>query len=240
MKKTKDSWCIAEFTPILLILLFTLYTKSAIIFANSYLGRFIAIMGIICYTKHDIAYGLFACLIVILFYQLETVAVNNVTMFTNNYEGYTNIGLGENMNQTESEHYDSYLPHTETVYKMGGTQPAKPVFEPSRIYNQHCKNNQLTYKEFPIKTEMAQHVYPEIQYNNGNICNPCDPNCEYSVMDKRMTTEEEIMNPKSSNDWLKEAWNQMSGLFAEQPIISSASMTASHGVISEQFSTYTK
>ena len=222
MKRHTNPWCIAEFIPIVLVLIFALYTKSAVTLANSYLGRLIAVIGIICYTKYDVVYGLFACLIVILFYQLESISA----------EGYTNIALGEHM---ENDHYKSYL-LKENPSKIGGTQPEKPVFEPSRFYNQHCKNNQLTYKEFTIKTEMAQHVYPEIQYKNGNICNPCDPNCEYSV------TEHDIMNPKSSNDWLKQSWDEMHRLFTEPlniiPVTSD--MTASHGVISEHFSSFTK
>ena len=228
MKRHTNPWCIAEFIPIVLVLIFALYTKSAVTLANSYLGRLIAVIGIICYTKYDVVYGLFACLIVILFYQLESISA----------EGYTNIALGEHM---ENDHYKSYL-LKENPSKIGGTQPEKPVFEPSRFYNQHCKNNQLTYKEFTIKTEMAQHVYPEIQYKNGNICNPCDPNCEYSVTENRITTEHDIMNPKSSNDWLKQSWDEMHRLFTEPlniiPVTSD--MTASHGVISEHFSSFTK
>jgi len=228
MKKHANPWCIAEFIPIVLVLIFALYTKSAVTLANSYLGRLIAVIGIICYTKYDVVYGLFACLIVILFYQLESISA----------EGYTNIALGEHM---ENDHYKSYL-LKENPSKIDGTQPEKPVFEPSRFYNQHCKNNQLTYKEFTIKTEMAQHVYPEIQYKNGNICNPCDPNCEYSVTENRITTEHDIMKPKSSNDWLKQSWDEMHRLFTQPPNIIPVTpdMTASHGVISEHFSSFTK
>ena len=72
--------------------------------------------------------------------------------------------------------------------------------------NQHCVNDKLMYKEFAIKQEMSQHVFPEIEYSNkDNICNLCDPNCQFTV--NRIMTEQRLVRdstiPKQTTSFLE-------------------------------------
>ena len=63
----------------------------------------------------------------------------------------------------------------------------------------HCRNNKLYHKEYPIRNDMTEHVYPEIKFESG-VCNPCDANCNISFTNKKIDTETELVLPKSSND----------------------------------------
>jgi hypothetical protein len=62
-----------------------------------------------------------------------------------------------------------------------------------------CKNGVLMYKDFPVKPEMADHIFSEIQFNTKTRCNPCDPTCNYSIIEAKLSTETELC-PRDSNN----------------------------------------
>jgi hypothetical protein len=62
-----------------------------------------------------------------------------------------------------------------------------------------CLNGVLMHKGFPVKSEMADHVYSEIQFNTPARCNPCDQTCDYSIVEAKIDTETELC-PRSSNN----------------------------------------
>jgi hypothetical protein len=72
----------------------------------------------------------------------------------------------------------------------------------NQLQNQHsfrksyCVNNQLLYKNTPVRSEMAEHIFSNLQINglagsNGMKCNPCDPTCpiSFSNLDQRLENE---------------------------------------------------
>ena len=95
MKKTivefgeefEDNKFVMQFIPIVLMLLLSLYTQRFIEVANSVLGKLLAVVVIIFYTKLNILYGVCACVIIILFYQLTA---NSNVVITNVFEGMKN------------------------------------------------------------------------------------------------------------------------------------------------------
>jgi len=54
----------------------------------------------------------------------------------------------------------------------------------SQFKTQNCKNGKLVYKNMDVKTDMAAHVFPEIQYKT-NSCNPCEDTCQYDILEER-------------------------------------------------------
>jgi hypothetical protein len=62
-----------------------------------------------------------------------------------------------------------------------------------------CKNGVLMYKDLPVKTEMADHVYNEIKFDKSVKCNPCDRTCDYNIVEAKMKTQE-ALTPKFSKD----------------------------------------
>lgn len=92
----------------------------------------------------------------------------------------------------------------------------------------HCDHGKLKYKLATVNPEMAEHVFPEIKYNDPeHRCNPCDSACDYTIMEDKIVKETEMILPKKDNG-------------AEKPETSILdywrSPAASNGVVSEVFS----
>ena len=50
--------------------------------------------------------------------------------------------------------------------------------------NTHCNENTLTFKGMEVKSEMSEHVFPQIHYLNER-CNPCSSNCKFSIRESK-------------------------------------------------------
>jgi hypothetical protein len=74
----KDDKFVMQFLPIFLVFLFSLYSSQFIEVGNSVLGKLFAVVIIIYYTKLNILYGVFACVVFILFYQLSEGVVEGM------------------------------------------------------------------------------------------------------------------------------------------------------------------
>jgi hypothetical protein len=57
----------------------------------------------------------------------------------------------------------------------------------------YCINNELNYKGKRVKNENAEHIFPEINYEN-RICNPCDVNCELKIIEQDKKSYEKELN----------------------------------------------
>jgi hypothetical protein len=97
------------------------------------------------------------------------------------------------------EAFETFTSKINTNTKESLTPELRSQFE-----SQYCKNGELKYKNNGVKTEMATHVFPELKFNNEE-CNPCSPDCDYSVIEEKMMerlkNEDEITKPKDSNGW---------------------------------------
>ena len=81
---------------------------------------------------------------------------------------------------------------------------------------QNCKNGELMHKNLPVKIEMANHVYPELSFES-KPCNPCSDTCDFSIIEEKMSNEEDLVAPKNSNDWFHETWSKLWGV-ASNPV----------------------
>lgn len=99
----------------------------------------------------------------------------------------------------------------------------------SYFKTQYCKKGELKYKNILVKNEMVTHIFPEVNFENGP-CNPCLDTCKYSIIEEKMKTEEDLVKPKNSNDFVSYV---LSLLFPAQTNTSPAI-----GVVSEPFSQY--
>ena len=70
---------------------------------------------------------------------------------------------------------------------------------------EQCKDGQLQFKNKPVKNENAPHIFPNLNFIN-KPCNPCDKNCGISI-DARLSSEEELLFPKMSDNWVLKIWN---------------------------------
>lgn len=118
--------------------------------------------------------------------------------------------------QTISPIRKTLSPQTKNDILLNNQHPTQQ--ENSNQENQHhfrksyCVNNQLLYKNTPVRSEMAEHIFPNLQINglagsNGMKCNPCDPTCPitFSNLDRRLENENIIQKrtrqPSSSSKY---------------------------------------
>jgi len=58
-----------------------------------------------------------------------------------------------------------------------------------------------------VKPEMSEHVFPEVKQGSFHKCNICDPACSFDL--DLIEKEDELVNPKSSNEWYDQVWANM-------------------------------
>ena len=186
-KYFEDDSVVMKFIPIILVLVYASYKPWFIDTSQTILGKVIAVMLILYYTSIDYVYGTLCCVVIIAFYQM------------NEREGFGAKAVG-----------DKAEPTTKSVSDVKPVSNVKPVvMKPDTIdaftsardtfIQEKCRDGVLMYKDFPVKSEMADHVYPEIQFNTKSRCNPCDSTCDYSIVEAKINTETE-MCPRSSNN----------------------------------------
>jgi hypothetical protein len=49
----------------------------------------------------------------------------------------------------------------------------------------NCENGKLKYKSMEVKSEMAPHVFTELNYTD-RPCNPCSDSCGFSIVEEKI------------------------------------------------------
>ena len=222
---------ISDFIPIIIIFLFLCYTNVSVQFANTILGRFISIALIIYYTSIDYLYGLITCLIIVFFYQSMYIeGLKNMENFANNNENGLFDVSGTVIGNDLLDHKDTF-DHPDNAYKNDEQHIEAFVDYPSEykdlsVYNHinidhpntlkdtfvknNCRNGQLFHKEYLVKQEMTEFVYPNITFEN-ETCNVCDPNCKFSIVEQKLQADD-LMKPVDSNDWYNDTMIKLRGI----------------------------
>lgn len=191
----KNNSVVMQFIPIMLILGYTTYRHEFVKLSYSILGKLFAVMLIFYYTRIDFIYGTICCILVILYYQqteiegfsMEETKEKNKKKEEDKKEEVTDDGT----NLPLEEGFETFEPPIITIDQFNA---AKDEF-----IKEKCKNGVLMYKDFPVKSEMADHVYSEIQFDGKSKCNPCDRTCDYNIIEAKLETEKKLI-PKTSND----------------------------------------
>lgn len=180
----KDNLVIMQFVPIVLLLVYLVYPYKFHIASNSVLGKLCAIMIIMYYTRINFIYGTICCFIVILYYQSEE---------RENFEPlqYAVVKKAEDKSSVKTE--DKTKDPNQEIITIEQFNDAKDEF-----IKEKCKKGVLMYKDLPVKSEMADHIYSEIKFNTKQKCNPCDRTCDYNIVEAKLKTEQELI-PKTSN-----------------------------------------
>jgi hypothetical protein len=257
----EDNRVVMQFIPIILVLLLSLYTRRFVEVGHSVLGKLFAVVIIIFYTKLNMLYGVFACVVIILFYQLTegtivegmkkskksqakqavppkpppqvvpppakqavpppakqaplAAAAGTATATVpsgqsapeeeddKDVEDGTNLpdDSNDDSNDVDTEGFEPY----QSIYPVINIEDFNAAKE--EFIKEKCKNGIVMYKDMPVKPEMVDHIFSEVNFTTKTKCNPCDRTCAYSIVESKMATEEELSRPKNSNDvfeWLKQ------------------------------------
>jgi hypothetical protein len=178
MRKNKSiSIYLAEFIPIILFYLFFVHSDEMLDFSNTLFGRAIAVSLIIFYSSISTIYGIAICVLIIFFYQTDMVEGNAKFYQTANFRVFDlSSGIREGLDVAQ------------------------------QFREENCEGTQLMYKDLPVKNENAHHIFPEIEFQPNFVCNPCDPSCKISIIESRLSAQEELTYPKPSDDWVNEVW----------------------------------
>lgn len=195
-----DTRLIEEFLPIIIIFSLLAYPKTAVKFSHSILGRFIAVSTIIFYSSIDKYLGLFVCGLVIYYYQMDYVEGMLASMnenFDNLVTSMSQIDLPKAVSDTKDTLTtllnNSYKQFTYYADLYQDHPIKRPVPKDEEAFKkENCdEEGNLLFKESIIKLDMIEYLFPEIKFKK-NKCNPCDNNCQYSVLEKKLITEEKM------------------------------------------------
>lgn len=188
----KENLLLMQFIPIFLILIYSSHRYTFSNLSRSVLGKLFAVMLIFYYTRMHFLYGTIACFVVIIYYMFTEV------------EGFADDtaspAAAAPASPLRASSYDqdklllSDEPKSTSIITIDHFNKAKDEF-----IKEKCKNGVLMYKELPVKTEMADHVYSEIKFNKSAKCNPCDRTCDYNIVEAKLKTQE-ALTPNSSRD----------------------------------------
>ena len=194
----KNNSVVMQFIPIFLILFYATYRHEFTKLSHSILGKLFAVMLILYYTRMDFVYGTVCCAIVIWYYQQTEVEGFNQDKLEekeDKKEDKKEKEVGEDgTNLPEMDESAALESFESSIITVDQFNVAKDEF-----IKEKCKNGVLMYKDFPVKSEMADHVYSEIKYNGKNKCNPCDRTCDYNIVEAKLETEKKLKS-KTSND----------------------------------------
>jgi hypothetical protein len=149
-----------------------LYYKETAVFAHSILGKLVAIVLILLYTNADVLYGALVCALVIFYYQTDYV------------EGFAMEDiLNEGLEELGVEDFSDF-DMTDAIPFIGYEQtPVQKTF-----VKNNCHEGRLKHKAMNVKSEMAPHVFAELNYT-GSHCNPCSPTCGFSIIEEKMRSQ---------------------------------------------------
>jgi hypothetical protein len=187
-------YTIVQFIPIIIFFLWVSYPQEFVVFSNFSIGRFIAVCIIIFYSSLDKYLGLFICGLVILFYQ--TGYIENMNNVREHFQDIAYSMLNEKLTiakelflENKPLGYSEYASlYTNTA---SYTMPTKNETLKNEFRKDHCNNDVLKYKEIYVKTEMIQHIFPQISFI-GKACNPCSQTCEFSIIESKIAMEEKM------------------------------------------------
>lgn len=195
-----DTRLIEEFLPIIIIFSILAYPKTAVKFSHSILGRFIAVSIIIFYSSLDKYLGLFVCGLIIFYYQTDYVEGMVASMnenFDNLVTSASNIDIPTTVNSTKdtlttllNNSYKQFTYYADLYEEHPIKRPV--IKEQATFKKENCdEEGNLLFKGSIINLEMIEYLFPEIKFTK-NKCNPCDNNCHFTVLEKKLITEEKM------------------------------------------------
>jgi hypothetical protein len=97
--------------------------------------------------------------------------------------------------ETDAEGFENY----QSLYPVISKEDFNTAKD--EFIKEKCKNGIIMYKDMPVKPEMVDHIFSEINFTTKTKCNPCDRTCAYSIIESKLEIEEALGKPKHSNDF---------------------------------------
>jgi hypothetical protein len=129
----------------------------------------------------------------------------------------TSLYEGFQSNDTNRFSYKTEL----SFSKMFEREPEKPdkKTELMEIFRkENCVKGVLMHNGAEVQPEMAQHIFRELKpFSEWAKCNPCDPTCDFSIVEQKITAETRLQ-PVQSNDFFNDNIKQIQDAFSTSSI----------------------
>lgn len=188
----------AQFIPITLVFLLLSFSKSFAVFSYSILGKILALGIIVFYTYLDTILGLFVCAIVVLYYQSDffenMLNIDDVLEDIQEYDSApSNIDSVDDGVYLNQPYKNSRRRERMTLKTVQSDLIDKFRKDNCSSVSKNGKlGSVLKYKDMTVKSDYAEHVFPELEFKNGP-CNPCNKSCGFSIIESKITTEAKMI-----------------------------------------------
>jgi hypothetical protein len=184
---------LSQFIPIILIFLFLRYTRDSVALSHTVLGKLFAVSLILFYTKIDAVYGLVICLLVICYYQSDYVE-GMKTEQEDDTEDKPKMDDKPKKDDKKTEDKEAFSEYNQLYDKPPSDFGQTPTTSKNQKFiQQHCEHQSLKYKNQPVRPDMAEHIFTEIEFTNDTPCNICSKGCPFVV--KYLKQEEDLTRP---------------------------------------------
>lgn len=236
---------IAEWIAIITIFLFVSWPQEMIYLSETSLGKLFFVFVVAYFAMVDLSYGMLACGLVILYYQLDLyrsyVSLHRDTLLKESMmemqDSIIQHAIGrDTLFQDVAGAIEAYVSGNSNVYSYtphdpDAAQASGSLFEKnmdkSRRKNElldyfrreNCSSaGDLMHKGVKVRPEMTDHVFREIRFANDSAkCNPCDKSCTFSIVEDRLSKEDRLIRPKDSKDEPID-WNKLFNHYLVKPV----------------------
>ena len=223
---------IAQFIPIVIIISLLSYSKEFVNMSYTILGKILSICLILFYTHLDKYVGLVLCLLIIVYYQsdyvenmlntdahmnklFENFEASNKKVSTETKQGVKQIQEGDTKTPQLQENMslltDVYADNKQKMEGHDENDDTKGKVEGMTTINDfrkdNCTGNQLMDKNSKVKPDMTKHIFPNVEFKNGQ-CNICDSTCDFSIIENRLNTEKELFSKFSRDENMQNTSNK--------------------------------
>lgn len=190
-----------NFLPIIIIFLLVTYSSEMAQWSHTILGKLIAVLLMIFYTRIDILFGLVVTALVILYYQSDYVEgfIPNSEMEAFTLPEMDNDNENDNTpeNQVDTP-ADVSFELLEDAYPESPTTVITYDAQVKLFRQKNCSKGHLVHKGQMVNNEMAEHVFPQVEQDDFHKCNICDNTCDFNFIDQKIKAQDEVMKPRSA------------------------------------------
>ena len=130
----------------------------------------------------------------------------------------------KNTSKTPKKETSGFTNYSDLYDELKKEENTKTKFK-NQFKKQNCQDGELKFKNITVKNEIVPHIFPELKYEN-EPCNPCSDTCNFSIIEEKLRTEDNLVKPVNSNDVVL------------KPRSPESNTIPSIGVVSEPFSNY--
>jgi hypothetical protein len=204
-------YAIAQLIPILFFYMFFAYPDEILNISITPLGRFIAICLIVYYTNIHIMYGLFVCIFVVFYYQMDLVEGMCDISYPSLLKPFQippYISLSSTVNQQKYKEKNDEWDIFDWISPAPGEEEGFTNHNETsedEFRKTNCINGQLHKNNQVINDEEVGLYFPQLSFKNRQ-CNPCNPQCKISITQTKINVQEELTYPKLSDNWVMDVW----------------------------------